>query len=161
MAEHKDRKYIGRKFGALHRSRELAVQFLYSLDMCPEQDFSEALELFLSLDDVTQDDKPEVKTRCREMVRQVRDRKDEIDGALVRVVTGWRPERMVTVDRAILRLMLLEGFILKTLPVKSAIAEAVNLASSFGTKNSPRFVNGVMHRAAEFFGEGVSESAGD
>ena len=161
MTEHKGRKYIGRKFEALHRSRELAVQFLYSQDMCPEQDFSEALELFLTLDDVTQDDKPEVKTRCREIVRQVRDRKDEIDGALVRVVTGWRPERMVTVDRAILRLMLLEGFILKSLPVKSAIAEAVNLASSFGTKNSPRFVNGVMHKAAEYFGEGVSDSAQD
>ena len=156
MTEHKGRKYIGRKFGALHRSRELAVQFLYSQDLCPEQNFSEALELFLSLDDVTQDDKPEVKTRCREMVSQVRDRKDEIDGALVRVVTGWRPERMVTVDRAILRLMLLEGFILKTLPVKSAITEAVNLASSFGTKNSPRFVNGVMHKAAEFFEQDIT-----
>ena len=151
MAEHKDRKYIGRKFGALHRSRELAVQFLYSQDLCPDQNFSEALELFLSLDDVTQDDKPEVKTRCREIVSQVRDRKDEIDGVLVRVVTRWRPERMVTVDRAILRLMLLEGFILKTLPVKSAITEAVNLAGDFGTKDSPRFVNGVMHRAAKFF----------
>ena len=68
---------------------------------------------------------------------------------------------MVTVDRAILRLMLLEGFILKSLPVRSAITEAVNLASSFGTKDSPRFVNGVMHKAAEFFGEGVSDNAAD
>ena len=151
MAEHKGRKYIGRKYGALHRSRELAVQFLYSQDICPEQNFSEALDMFLTLDDVTQDDKPEVKTRCREMVCQVRDRKDEIDGVLVRVVTGWRPERMVTVDRAILRLMLLEGFILKSLPVKSAISEAVNLAGNFGTKDSPRFVNGVMHKAAKYF----------
>ena len=156
MAEHKGRKYIGRKFGALHRSRELAVQFLYSQDICPEQNFSEALDMFLTLDDVTQDDKPEVKTRCREMVCQVRDRKDEIDGVLVRVVTGWRPERMVTVDRAILRLMLLEGFILKSLPVRSAITEAVNLASSFGTEDSPRFVNGVMHKAAEYFEQDIT-----
>ena len=160
MAE-KEKKYIGRKFGAIHRSRELAVQFLYSMDICPEQDFGEALELFLTLDEVSQDDKPEVKERCREMSRQVLDRKNEIDGVLLHVVTGWRPERMVSVDRTILRLMLLEGFILKTLPVRAAITEAVNLARDFGTDNSPRFVNGVMHRAAKYFeGEGESENAG-
>ncbi len=145
------RKYIGRKFGELHRSRELAVQFLYSMDVCPGQDFSEALEAFLNLDDVTQDDKPEVKTRCREIVSQVFNRKDELDGVLVRIVTGWRPERMVSVDRTILRLMIFEGFVLKSLPVKAAITEAAVLAGDFGTDDSPRFVNGVMHRAARFF----------
>ncbi|MBQ7544390.1 MAG: transcription antitermination factor NusB [Synergistaceae bacterium] len=156
------RKYIGRKFGALHRSRELAVQFLYSLDVYPEQDFAEALERFLSLEDVAQDDKPEVKARCRELAAKVREKQDEIDGVLVRVVTGWRPERMMSVDRTILRLMVLEGFMLKSLPVRSAISEAVNLAGDFGSKDSPRFVNGVMHKAAKYFGEeGESTDAGD
>lgn len=156
-----EKKYIGRKFGAIHRSRELAVQFLYSMDICPEQNFSEALELFLSLDDVAQEDKPEVKARCREMACKVHDRRDEIDGVLVRVVTGWRPERMMSVDRTILRLMVLEGFILKTLPVRAAITEAVTLARDFGTDNSPRFVNGVMHRAAKYFdGEESVEGGG-
>ena len=159
-----DKKYIGRKFGALHRSRELAVQFLYSVDVCPVENVSESLELFLTLDDVAQDDKPEVKARCRELVRQVREKADEIDSVLLRVVTGWRPERMVSVDRAILRLMVLEGFILKTLPVRSAISEARTLAGDFGTDNSARFVNGVMHKAAKYFeaeeGEGESENAG-
>lgn len=156
------KKYIGRKFGALHRSRELAVQFLYSLDVYPEQDFAEALERFLSLEDIAQDDKPEVKDRCRELAAKVRDRQDEIDGVLVRLVTGWRPERMMSVDRTILRLMVLEGFLLKALPVKSAISEAVNLAGDFGSKDSPRFVNGVMHKAAKYFGEeGESTDGGD
>ena len=156
------KKYIGRKFGALHRSRELAVQFLYSLDVYPEQDFAEALERFLSLEDVAQDDKPEVKDRCRELAAKVRDRQDEIDGVLVRLVTGWRPERMMSVDRTILRLMVLEGFLLKALPVKSAISEAVNLAGDFGSKDSPRFVNGVMHKAAKYFGgEEESTDGGD
>ncbi len=145
------RKFIGRKFGAIHRSRELAVQFLYSLDVCPEQDFAQSLELFLNIDDVTQDDTPEVKARCRKLAGEVYSRKNEIDAVLIRVVTGWRPERMLSVDRTILRLMVLEGFMLKTLPVKSAISEATSLADSFGTKNSTRFVNGVMHNIAKFF----------
>ncbi|MBQ9434425.1 MAG: transcription antitermination factor NusB [Synergistaceae bacterium] len=156
------KKFIGRKFGAIHRSRELAVQFLYSVDVCPEQNTSEALELFMTLDDVAQEDKPEVKERCRELVRQVLARKAEIDGVLLRVVTGWRPERMVSVDRTILRLMVLEGFMLKTLPVKAAVSEATSLAGDFGTTDSPRFVNGVMRRAAKYFeGKGDGEDAGD
>lgn len=153
------RKYIGRKFGALHRSRELAVQFLYSLDVYPEQDFTESLELFLNDGDIAQDDTPEVKARCRSLASQVRDRQNEIDGVLLRVVTGWRPERMVSVDRVILRLMLLEGFLLKSLPVKSAISEAVTLANDFGTKDSSRFVNGVMHKAAKYFEEEGEEKS--
>ena len=156
------KKFIGRKFGAIHRSRELAVQFLYSVDVCPEQNTSEALELFMTLDDVAQNDAPEVKARCRELVRQVLERKAEIDGVLLRVVTGWRPERMVSVDRTILRLMVLEGFMLKTLPMKAAVSEATSLAGDFGTTDSPRFVNGVMRRAAKYFeGKGDGEDAGD
>ena len=145
------RKYIGRKFGALHRARELAVQFLYSLDIYPDQDFRESLEMFLNAGDIAQDDSPDVKRRCWDLSSQVWDRRSEIDGVLLRVVTGWRPERMVSVDRVILRLMVLEGFMLKSLPVKAAISEAVSLADSFGTKNSSRFVHGIMRKAAKFF----------
>lgn len=149
----KKNKTIGRRFEAVHRSRELAVQFLYSLDICPEQDFNSSLELFLNLDDVTKNDTPEVKKRCRDLSLQVWDRRNEIDGVLLRVVTGWRPERMMSVDRTILRLLTLEGFLVKTLPVKSAISEAVKLANDFGTKDSARFINGVMGRIEKFFEE--------
>ena len=163
MSENK-RKFIGRKFGAFHRARELAVQFLCSLDICPEQDFEQSLELFLNLDDVSQNDSPEVKERCRSLSAEVWKRKSEIDGILLRVVTGWRPERMVSVDRTILRLMVLEGFMIKSLPVKSAIAEAGTLANDYGTKDSARFVNGVMYRAVKYFeeqGEQEDSNAGD
>ena len=163
MSENK-RKFIGRKFGAFHRARELAVQFLCSLDICPEQDFEQSLELFLNLDDVSQNDSPEVKERCRTLSAEVWKRKSEIDGILLRVVTGWRPERMVSVDRTILRLMVLEGFMIKSLPVKSAIAEAGTLANDYGTKDSARFVNGVMYRAVKYFeeqGEQEDSNAGD
>ena len=151
--KHKEKKYIGRKFEAIHRSRELAVQFLYSLDICPEQNFDESLELFMNIDEVAKDDKPEVKERCRKLAADVWTHRNDIDALLLRIVTGWRPERMVSVDRTILRLMVLEGFIMKTLPVKSAITEASNLAHDFGTKDSPRFVNGVMHKIATYFNE--------
>ena len=149
----KKKKTIGRKFEAIHRSRELAVQFLCSLDIRPEQDFSQSLELFLSLDGFVQSDKPEVKERCRNLVLEFWNRRNGIDSLLLRVLTGWRPERMVSVDRTILRLMILEGFMLKSLPVGSAITEAGTLADDYGTKDSPRFVRGIMYKAAKYFEE--------
>ena len=159
-SEDKDsKKFIGRKFEAIHRSRELAVQFLYSLDVGPEQDFDSSLELFLSLDEIDQNDSQEIKERCEKLAREVYNRQHEIDSLLLRIVTGWRPDRMVTVDRTILRLMLLEGFMLKTLPVKSAVTEAVRLANDFGTKDSSRFVNGVMYKAEKFFEEQTNQEA--
>ena len=154
------RKFIGKKFGKFHRSRELAVQFLCSLDICPEQDFAQSLELFLSLD-VSQNDPPEVKERCRSLASEVWNRKSDIDSILLRTVTGWRPERMVSVDRTVLRLMILEGFMMKTLPVRSAIAEAAALANDYGTQDSSRFVNGVMYRVAKYFEAEENENAGD
>ncbi len=149
----KPRKHIGKKFEAIHRSRELAVQFLYSIDVVsnPEQDFEKSINLFLNLDEVSKDDTPEVKNRCYDLASQVYSRKNEIDALLLRTVTGWRPERMVSVDRSILRLMVLEGFMEKTLPVRSAITEATKLANDFGTKESARFVNGVMCKIEKFF----------
>jgi len=144
------KKTIGRKFEAIHRSRELAVQFLYSLDIYPAQEFNSSLELFFNLEE-NANDSPEVKRRSRDLILQVSNRRNEIDGILLRVVTGWTPDRMVSVDRSILRLMLFEGFLEKTLPVRSAITEAVRLGNDFGTKNSARFINGVMFKLKEFF----------
>jgi len=144
------KKPLGRKFQAVHRSRELAVQFLCSLDIYPAQEFYSSLELFFD-DDLTKDDASEVKSRSRELIMKVWDRKNELDGILLRIVTGCTPDRMNSIDRTILRLMLLEGFLEKTLPVRSAITEAVRLADDFGTKNSARFINGVMYKIKEFF----------
>ncbi len=146
-----NKKFIGKKFQAIHRARELAIQFLFSLEINQDEDLNTAIELFMSNEELTRDDTPEIKKHSRELIGQVITHKNEIDSLLLRVITGWRPERIVIVDKIILRLMVLEGFILKSLPVKSAISEANKLANSFGTRDSSRFINGVMIKAAKFF----------
>ena len=132
------------KFKNRHRARELAVQFLYSVDLKPEENIKSALELFLNMDEISINESQEVKEYCKELVSNFFLHKDEIDETLLKSVTNWRPERMVNVDRTILKLCILEAFIIKNLPPQSAISEAVSLASNFGTENSPRFVNGVL-----------------
>jgi len=144
------REYIGKKFDALHRARELALQFLFSLEINQDQDFNSAIELFINNDELTHNDKPEVKAHCKKLAYEVSRRKNEIDSLLLRIITGWRPERIDIVDRTILRLMIFEGFIIKSLPVKSAMSEAQRLAESSGTKDSSRFITGIMFKASKF-----------
>ncbi len=148
-------KFLGRKYTAIHQARELAVQFLYALEMRPEQNFDEALELFFSpseeedmLDKFEEAEKsnPEIKSFCENLVQEVHKNSDEIDQILLHVLTGWRPERVFSVDRAVLKIMILEACIKKTLPMKVAMAEAAKLANNFGTKDSARFVNGVLSK---------------
>ncbi len=57
---------------------------------------------------------------------------------------AWPIKQIPVVDRNILRLAIFEILIDNKLPVKIAINEAVELAKTFGSDNSSKFVNGVL-----------------
>ncbi|MDR1741286.1 MAG: transcription antitermination factor NusB [Synergistaceae bacterium] len=128
------------------RAREMAVQLLYALASRGGQDAEAAISLFLASDDEDSSQQPDAEAReyMSFLVTGVWARRDEIDEMLKPVVIRWRPERIVAVDRAVLRLAVFEGFMEKKVPPAVAISEAVRLASMFGTDDSPRFVNGVL-----------------
>ena len=62
---------------------------------------------------------------------------------------GWPIERMPAVDRAILRIGACEVLYNDDIPDPVAISEAVSLATSLSTDDSPGFVNGLLARLAE------------
>lgn len=132
-----------------HRARELAVQLLYSLDTRPGQTFEDCLSIFTSEEGFASEETAEVRDYLSFLVKGTWDRCSDIDNMMRRVVTGWRPERMVAVDRAILRMAIFEGFLEKKVPPAVAIAEAVELARAFGTEDSAKFVNGVLARVIQ------------
>jgi len=70
----------------------------------------------------------------------------EIDEVIVRAAPEWPIDRIAAIDRNILRLGLSELlFADRTqVPAKVAINEAIELAKSFGSTSSGRFVNGVL-----------------
>lgn len=131
------------------RARELAMQFLYSQDMRRQGNFTQAMELFLSLN-TRSDDEPAVKEECTRLSAGVMSLRAEIDELLSRVVSGWRLERMVSVDRQILRLMTLEVFKWKELALMTGMTEGRRLAAKYGTEKSACFVSGVMRRVAKY-----------
>ena len=136
---------------ARHRARELAVQLLYSLEIRPEQDLDECMSVFTTwgfASDAGIDE--DVKNYMFFLVGEVWRSRHTIDDIMRRIVTGWRLERMVAVDRAVLRIAVFEGFLKEEVPVAVAISEAVELARTFGTEDSGRFVNGVLAKVLRF-----------
>jgi len=70
----------------------------------------------------------------------------EIDEVIVRAAPEWPLDRIAAIDRNILRLGLTELLFAdrEQVPAKVAINEAIELAKTFGSASSGRFVNGVL-----------------
>ncbi len=73
----------------------------------------------------------------------------DINELLTTYSQGWTIERMPSVDRAILRLGAFEILYGEGVPEAVAINEAVELARSLSTDDSPKFVHGLLGRLAE------------
>lgn len=78
------------------------------------------------------------------IVRGVGARWGEINGAIVAAAHEWSIDRMPAVDRAILRVSVWEILAGDEVPVAVAIDQAVTLAGSLSTDDSPGFINGVL-----------------
>ena len=74
---------------------------------------------------------------------------NEINDLLTTYSHGWTVDRMPGVDRAILRIGAWEVLWNDDVPDGVAISEAVELARSLSTDDSPAFVNGLLARLAE------------
>lgn len=75
--------------------------------------------------------------------------KPGLDDRLNSVIENFSPERIDPIDRAILRLGAWEILHDPGVPNPVAINEAVELAKTFGTTDSGRFVNGILDRIAK------------
>ena len=80
----------------------------------------------------------------RELVNGVTRNQEQIDEHIRHFASAWPLEQLSVVDRSILRLAIYEMLLESKVPVKVAINEAVELAKTFGSESSSRFVNGVL-----------------
>ncbi|MDQ1468401.1 MAG: transcription antitermination protein NusB [Actinomycetota bacterium] len=85
---------------------------------------------------------------CR-LVEGVAEHGDEIDAMLRKYSEHWALERMPVVDRTLLRMSTFELGWVSEVPAAAVITEAVELAKRYSTKDSGRFVNGLLGRLAE------------
>ena len=83
-----------------------------------------------------------------EMLQGVVEHQEQIATWIADAAHNWTIQRMLNVDRNIIRMAAFEMAFVDEIPVPVAINEAVELAKVFGGDESPKFVNGVLGRIA-------------
>ena len=78
------------------------------------------------------------------VARGVTEHAAHVDDLISAHLQGWTLERLPAVDRAILRVAVWELLHAEDVPEPVAVDEAVELAKSLSTDDSPGFVNGVL-----------------
>lgn len=91
---------------------------------------------------------PEEDTRL--LVEGVNDHLPDIDRIIGDHAAGWTLDRMPALDRGILRLAVFELLYRREVPVAVVLDEAVELAKTFSTDDSGRYVNGVLAAVARW-----------
>ena len=121
------------------RARSVALQALYEIDLVNHlpgkviQERLEEAELEPTLDDFVQS----IVTGVLPIVEQ-------LDAFIAEHAPEWPLDQVATVDRNILRIALWEFAVYGQTPIKVVINEAVELAKTYGSDSTPRFVNGVL-----------------
>ena len=124
------------------KAREMAVQALFQLDFNSGATSDEALNSVLS---EREDTNETTKLYAQSLVEGTQKNLAAIDEYISELSREWKIDRMAGVDRNIARMAIYEmKYSLEPLQPGVAINEAVELAKTFGTEDSSRFINGIL-----------------
>jgi len=128
------------------RSRELALQILYQVDLRKERRdefIADFWENQTASDDTLDDSIMEFSTT---LVEGTLKNLIKIDEYITGYAENWQLSRMAVIDRNIMRMGAFELLYLEDMPPKVAINEAVELAKKYGDTESGKFVNGILDK---------------
>lgn len=129
------------------RAREIALQALFQIDVgnCdPETAISQAFTREAEGDWSPRQLPAKDAEYARTLVRGAWARREETDRLIARYARDWSVDRMVAVDRAILRLAVYEIQHQRDVPSSVVADEAVELAKCYSTAESSKFINGIL-----------------
>jgi transcription antitermination protein NusB len=146
------------------RARELALQILYQWDV-GRTDVATAADTFFDLqwagpDELTDDLRQAATELAHDTVRRLA----AADALISETAERWRPERMAVLDRLILRLAIGELLSQRAgertvgdaTPAPVIINEALELARTFSSEESVKFINGMLDAIRKRLDESAS-----
>ena len=125
--------------------REATFLILFRADFYEADEIPAQVKAFFEGEDGFTD---EEKQYIGEKVISVCEHIPEIDAELDKISIGWKVKRMTKVDLTALRLAFYEIKYEPSVPVSTAINDAVELSKNYGTDNSASFVNGILATVA-------------
>lgn len=91
----------------------------------------------------------EVKNYVVQLANTYKDNSQEIDSLIQKFAHGWDIDRLVKIDKDILRIAISELLFSEGVPVKVVIDEALELAKKYSTDDSSSFINGILGKVVE------------
>ena len=130
------------------KARELTLAFLYQMEIRDElNEFSEdTISSFLKEQGIEDD---EIAEFARLLIQGTIKNLTFIDSKISEYSINWSLKRMPYIDRNIMRIAIFEMLFVDTIPELVSINEAIELAKKYRTKESPKFVNGILHKIKE------------
>lgn len=129
------------KAGIRRQARELALQTLFSDEFHIQKEPQNQLAVEEGI--CQKDYPPDVLNYAQKLVTGITDQKPHIDDLIAQHTIGWSLERIVSVDKVILRIGTYE---IKYLDIDPAVVinETIEIAKKYSTLDSSRFINGVL-----------------
>lgn len=121
------------------KARKRAIDILFEADLRGADPVSTAA------DRLTDAERP-VQPYALTLIEGVASRASRIDELVTTYADGWTLHRMPGVDRAIIRTAVYELLWVDDVPDAVVIDEAVELAKTLSTDDSPKFINGLLGR---------------
>ncbi len=134
--------------GERRKSREIALQMLYSFDLGQQsgktikKDFQKLLESHPDKKEFAEH--PEITAFALELVEGTIAELAKIDKAIKNRLKNWDFERLANVDKNILRVASYELLFREDIPAPVTINEAIEIAKSFSGEEAGKFINGIL-----------------
>lgn len=126
------------------KAREAALQALYKIEIA-KSPIATAVDEMREHSDLS----PDLTDYAEKLIAGVRKNQAEIDRRLTALIREYSYDRIVVVDKVVMRIAAFELFHEATIPPAVIIDEAIEIARKFSTVESGRFVNGVLDKLRE------------
>lgn len=118
--------------------RVKVLQVLYAYEM--SKDPVDKIKKDIFVNELSEENQAFVDTLISEVLKNEK----ELDEIITGKCQNWELERISVIDRIVLRMGITELMYFPDIPPKVSINEAIDIAKEFCTRNSGKFVNGIL-----------------
>ena len=124
---------------AIPTTADLSEKISSILDVVEKTVFALEIAEFAVLE--TQND---VQSYVIDIAKAFKEHYEKIDEQIQKFSKGWDINRLIKMDKDILRIAIIELLYTKSAPMKVIVDEALELAKKYSTDDSSAFINGVL-----------------
>lgn len=91
----------------------------------------------------------DVKSYVLQIASAFKKHSSEVDALIQKFARGWDIDRLVKIDKDILRIAITELLFIEGVPSKVVVDEALELAKKYSTDDSASFINGILGKVID------------